>query len=75
MFLPELLYQIKAHLLNLFWIRVIDWVMILGEYFGYNDRGRTAYKERIFSDIGVDFNIKEKSDLSKITDLIWLNTS
>ena len=38
----------------------IDYEMILEEYGGDNDRGRTAYKERILSVTGGEFDIKEK---------------
>lgn len=38
----------------------IDYAMVLEEYGGDSDRGRAAYKRRIFSDTGREFDIKEK---------------
>ena len=38
----------------------IDYAMVLGEYGGYNARGRHAYKNRIYGDIAKGFEIKDK---------------
>lgn len=38
----------------------IDYSMVLGEYGGNNDRGRLAYKERIYTDIAEGLEIKDK---------------
>ncbi|MEK6528693.1 MAG: transposase [Nitrospirota bacterium] len=40
--------------------KFIDYAMVLEEYGGYDDRGRLAYKKRIYADISERLEIKDK---------------